>query len=193
MSDEGCCDADEGQEVLGLALVSTVQAPTASQPGHCSLHDPAVTAEPVRRFGAFASNARGDVPLSKPSPQVGVVIPLVGVEFVGLASTRAAAGADRRDTADQWLQSLTVVKVGGRDPQGQRKSVPVRDQVDLPSVLAAIGRIRSRQQPPFAARILTESIAQRDQSSSPRAPNSSRITRCSRAHTRARLHWAKRR
>ena len=68
------------KEVLGLALVATVQAPTAGQPGHRSLHDPAVTAKPVRRFGAFASDARGDVPLSKPSSQVGVVIPLVGVE-----------------------------------------------------------------------------------------------------------------
>lgn len=49
------------------------------------------------------------------------------------------------------------------------------------------------QRPPFAARRLTESIAHRDQSSSPRAPSSSRTTRWSRAQTRCWLHWAKRR
>ena len=120
MADEGCCDAHESQEVLGLALVAAMQASTAGEPGHGSLYHPAVTAEPVRRFGAFAGDARGDVAFSKPSPQVGVVIPLVGVELVGLASPWAAAGADRRNAADQWLQSLAVVKVGGRDTQGQR-------------------------------------------------------------------------
>lgn len=48
MADEGCCDADESQEVLGLALVAAVQAAAAGQPGHGSLYHPAVTAEPVR-------------------------------------------------------------------------------------------------------------------------------------------------
>lgn len=33
MSDEDCRSADEGQEVFGLALVATVQAPAAGEPG----------------------------------------------------------------------------------------------------------------------------------------------------------------
>lgn len=79
------------------------------------------------------------------------------------------------------------------DTQRQRQSVPVNNQVDFRSCFAAVGRIRSRQWPPFAARRLTESIAHRDHSSSPRAPSSSRATRWSLAQTRSRLHWAKRR
>lgn len=47
--------------------------------------------------------------------------------------------------------------------------------------------------PPFIARTLTEPIAHRDQSSSPRAPSSSSRIRYSLAHTRARLYSAKRR
>lgn len=45
--------------------------------------------------------------------------------------------------------------------------------MNLRPVLATIDRIRTRQLPPLVARTLTESIAHRDQSSSPRAPSSS--------------------
>ncbi|GAA3424017.1 hypothetical protein GCM10018953_12000 [Streptosporangium nondiastaticum] len=43
------------------------------------------------------------------------------------------------------------------------------------------------------ARTLTESVAHRDQSNSPRAPSSSKMIRYSLAHTRVALHSAKRR
>lgn len=105
----------------------------------------------------------------------------------------ATAGADGRNAAHERLQALAVVHVRAGDPQRHRKTVPVGDQVDLRSRLATGGRIRSRQRPPFAARTLTESIAHLDQSNSPRAPSSSRTTRCSRAHTRACDHCANRR
>lgn len=44
-ADEGCGYADEGEEVFGLALATSVQAAAACEPGHSSPHDPAVLAE----------------------------------------------------------------------------------------------------------------------------------------------------
>lgn len=84
----------------------------------------------------------------------------------------ARAGTGWGDAPHERLQALAVVHVRTGDTQGQRQFVPVTDQMDLRSQLAAIGRIRSRQWPPFAALTLTESIAHRDQSSSPRAASS---------------------
>ncbi len=57
------------------------------------------------------------------------------------------------------------------------EATPVDDEVELRSVLATIGRIRSGQHPPLRARTLTESMM-----------------RCRRrVQTRALDHWAKRR
>lgn len=103
-----------------------------------------------------------------------------------------------RGSVPFWVRS-----VGGGDRQLASKetvrwtthrwqTVAVAGQMDLRSLLAAVGRIRSGQRPPLVARMLTESIAHRHQSSSSQLPSASRITWWSRARTRSRLHWAKR-
>ena len=122
-----------------------------------------------------------------------VVVSFVAVELVGPSAAGTAAAADRRYRHDQRLQRETVMAVGRGDGDRDRKAGPVGDEMDLRSVLAAIGRIRSGQKPPLTARMLTESMAKRDQFSSPRAPSSSRMTRCRRAQTRSLLQRAKRR
>jgi hypothetical protein len=70
VADEGCGYADEGQEVLGLSLVTAVQPSTPAQPGDRSLDDPTVSAEPRGRLDAFAGDAVADATLTKPFPQV---------------------------------------------------------------------------------------------------------------------------
>lgn len=61
VADERCGYADEGQEVLDLSLVTAVQAAAssqpASQPGHGSLDEPAVSAEPGGGLDALAGMA----------------------------------------------------------------------------------------------------------------------------------------
>jgi hypothetical protein len=85
------------------------------------------------------------------------------------------------------------VQVRSRDPDGYGQAEPLGDQVDFRAVLAPIDRIRTCQVPLFMALMFTESIAQRLQSSPPRAPSSSRTRRWSFAHTRLLLHSANRR
>jgi hypothetical protein len=96
-----------------------------------------------------------------------VVVALVGVQLRRTPTARAAPGADRRDAPHQRYQDLAVVQVGAGDAQRQGQTGALGDEVDLRALLAPIYRIRTRQLPPFSARMFTESIAQRDQSSSP--------------------------
>lgn len=131
--------------------------------------------------------------LAKPSAEAVVVIALVSMQLRWPLTPGTTAGPDRWDAAHKRLQAQAVVHVRPGDAEGQRQSVPVVDQMDLRSQLAAVGRIRSRQRPPFAARTLAESIAHRDQSSSPLSPSRSSTTRCSLAHTRAADQAVKRR
>lgn len=91
VADEGGGDADEGEEVLGVAFVASVEAAEAVEPCHGALDRPAVSAEPLGGFDAFARQARGDVPAAEPSAQVIVVVTLVAVELGRPASARAAA------------------------------------------------------------------------------------------------------
>ena len=85
----------------------------------------------------------------EPSPQVAVVVALVGVELARLASAGAAAGPDGRYALHERDQGLAVVDVGPRDPDGQGQTGPLGDQMDLRPVRAPVDRIRTRQAPPF--------------------------------------------
>lgn len=188
MADEGCGHADEGEEVLGLAFVAAVQAAAArtqsvrrpSGAGRAGRR----TRHPCGRCGGVC-RARAAIAAGDRS--------LVRMQFPGSPAATSTAGTDRRDSADERFQALAVVHVGAGDTQRQRQPVPIGDQMNFRPQLATVGRIRSRQKAPFAARTLTESIAHRDQSSSPRAPSSSRTTRWRLAHTRSSLHWENRR
>lgn len=149
VADEGCGYAYEGEEVFGLAFVAAVQTSATGKPGHRSFDDPAVAAQPGGGLDALAGDAVTDSALTEPSAQVVVVVPLVGVELGRAPTAWAASGADGRDPTHERLQAEAVVRVGAGDTQGQGQSVPVGDQVDFRSRLAAVGRIRSGQRPPL--------------------------------------------
>jgi hypothetical protein len=114
---------------------------------------------------ALAGEAMPDSAGSEPSAQVVVVIVLVTVQFAGPSASWAAMGADGRDAPDQRDEDLAVVEAGGRDGNRQGQALAVGEEVDFRSLLASVGRIRSRRLPPMRARTLTESIVHRDQSS----------------------------
>jgi hypothetical protein len=179
----------KARKCSAFTFVAAVESAAAGQPGHRSLHHPAVAPQTLRGFDAPTGDAVAYAVLREPSTQVVIVVAFAAVEFFG----PLAVGADGRDATHQRYQCLAVMDVGRGDPQRERQSVAVDDEVDFRSVLAPVGRLRSRQWPIFAARTVTESIAHLDQSSSPSAPNSSRMTRWSLAQTRALLHRAKRR
>ena len=193
VADEGGGDGGEGCEVVGLAFVAAVEPAEASEPGHRPFDGPAVAAEAGGGLDAAAGDAVSNLAASQVGPDEAVVVGFVGMEFAGSPAPGAAAGPDRRDSLDERDQGLAVVEVGPGDRNRKGQTGTFGEQMDLRTVLAPIYRIRTCQIPFFRARMFTESTAQRDQSSLPRAPSSSRTRRYSLAHTRAAVHSVKRR
>lgn len=61
VADEGRGNTREGN-VLGLALVSPVQATAAGSPGHRAFHDPAMAAQALGGLDATADNRSTTMP-----------------------------------------------------------------------------------------------------------------------------------
>ncbi|WP_443044853.1 hypothetical protein [Streptomyces sp. Go40/10] len=62
MADEHAGDAEEGQEVFGLALVASVQATAPVRPGHDALNHSAVPAQAAGWLDASLGDARHELP-----------------------------------------------------------------------------------------------------------------------------------
>jgi len=77
VADDGCGDAGEGGEVVGLAFVAAVESAEAGEPGNGALDHPSVSAEALGGVDASAGNACWDLA----SSQVGADEPVV-VGFV---------------------------------------------------------------------------------------------------------------
>jgi hypothetical protein len=106
------------------------------------LHHPAMASQPPAGLDSPAGDARNDAPAAQEGSQMGIVVTLVTVEFARPATSWPAAGADRRDAANQRLQRQAVVDVGGADRDRDGRTGPLGDEVDLRPVLAAIDKIR---------------------------------------------------
>lgn len=117
MADEGCGYSDEGEEVLGLAFVATVQAAAAGQPGNRPFDHPAVAAQPLGGLDSLACDAVTDASLAEPSTQVVVVVSLVAMELGRSSAARSAPGADGRYPTHERFQAEAVVHVGAGDAQ----------------------------------------------------------------------------
>jgi hypothetical protein len=119
---------------------------------HCGAVEFEAVAEAVQ-VGQVGSAHGGDrlgerdAPVTKSSPQVGVAVAFVHVKLVGPSAAGTATTADRRYRRDERLQSKIVVGVRRGDGDCDRQTGSVGDEVDLRSLLAAIGRIRSSQEP----------------------------------------------
>lgn len=155
---------------MGVAFVADGEAAVAAEPGDGAFDLPAVAAEAFAGVDAAAGDAGGDAAFAQPSAVAGGVVALVGAEFAGPAAARSAAGPDRGDAGDQWLQRLPVVGVRGGDADDQGQAVRVGQDMDLRSGFAAVDGVRAGQRAPLFARRLAASMIALDQSMSPAAP-----------------------
>jgi hypothetical protein len=60
VADEGAGEAREGEEVLGFALVATMETTASSEPGHRAFDGPAVPTEALRGLDSLAGYAVPD-------------------------------------------------------------------------------------------------------------------------------------
>lgn len=160
-------EGDEGAEEVGVTFVADGQASVVEQPGDRAFNDPAVFAEFLGGFDAFAGDAGNDPAAAQPVPEFGVVVSFVGVQLVRFGPPRPATGSDRRDGVDQWLEGLAVVSVGSGDADDQRDTGTVRQRVDLRAWFASVDGVRAGQTAPFLALTDAASRTARDQSSMP--------------------------
>lgn len=96
---------------------------------------------------------------------------------------RAAARADGRDPEDERAKRLDIVDVRGGHSDDHRQSLRVGHNVQFAARFDSVDRIRPCQRLSFFARAEAAPAITELQSSPPRAPVSSRTTRCSRRRT----------
>jgi hypothetical protein len=124
VTNEGCGYACEGEEMFCLAFVAAVKPAAAGEPGHGPLNNPSVAAEPLGGLDPFAGYAVGDAPLAESAAQVVIVVAFVGVQLRWAAATGSVGRTNGRDATHERLKALAVMRVGSRDAQRQRESVP---------------------------------------------------------------------
>ena len=136
---------------IASALLARDEAAVAVDPGEAAFDHPSMSAQLLTGLDAApcdaGSNPATAASLSAPSMVVG----LVGVELVWSASCPAALSCDPRDAVEQFLEGHAVVGVGAGQNEGERKTVPVRDQVALCAEPASVGRVRPRLVTPLLA------------------------------------------
>lgn len=151
-----------------------------------------MAAQPTRVLDASTGNARRDVAGAQPPPQLVEVEVVSLVRMAGLRRRgprrERIGGMPRTRGSSPWLSWVFAAEIP------MERGRPVRSVIKwISSPSCRDQQIRARQLPPFRARMFTESMAQRDQSRSPRAPSSSSTRRWSLPHTLALLHSVNRR
>jgi hypothetical protein len=164
-----------GQKV-GAAFVADRQPSVGDQPGQRPFHFPSLSAQPRGGLHPTAGDPRSDAAAADRLPAGRVVIAFVGVQL-GRAPARSTGSSpwpdDCWDGVHQLLQQQRVVGVGRRQADSQRDPGGIDQQVVLGARLAPVDRIGAGQFPPRRARMLTESIDARDQSTCPSSPSQS--------------------
>lgn len=96
------------------ALIANAQAAELIEPGKGALHDPAVAAQAVAAFFAFAGDAHLDAPPVQRLATPGVIIAFVSVELLGPFARPAAPLANRVDGIQQAFKNSRIVAVRPR-------------------------------------------------------------------------------
>lgn len=170
--------------------------PQAAEPVQVSeraLHDPALGAQAGAVLGAAAGDDRlhSEVP---DEPAVLVVVVTAVPEYDVRAAARSAAlAAYGRYRLKQWDELGDVVAVATGQGDRERDAGGVGDQVVLAAASAPVNRTSSRLGAPFNARMWEPSTAAREKSRASAPRSLARRTSCSRGHTPASDHSARRR
>jgi hypothetical protein len=178
---------------IRTSLIANFQPSEAVQPRVRALYDPAVTAQLLLRFHAFASDARDDAPLA----QLPFILPRL-VTLVRVQLGRALAGTSSRaldgvDRIDRLREHGCVVDIGRCQKDRERDTLFVDNKMPLRSLFAAIRWILAGFFAPPGAGTVEESIAALVQSMRSALPSRSKNTLWRRSQTPAFCQSRKRR
>jgi hypothetical protein len=158
---------------VGPPLVPDRQSPVPRQPRQGPLHHPPILSQALARLDSPPGNPDLDPAAMQKPAAAGEVIRLVGMELGGPFAPVSGWGADQRDRIDQGLKHHAVMSVSPGQQAGQRKAVPIGDQMSFRAWLAPIGGVRTDRGAPLLAGMLALSTQARDQSMRSAAPSRS--------------------
>src|SRR5512143_2462444 len=127
----------ESLEDVGPPLVADGEPAEASEPGQCSLDDPAMPTEPLGAVHPAPGDAWRDPALPAGVAAARIVVSLVGMQLVRATPRPAHALPNRRHGVDQGLEKLTVVRVGRAETDREWDAVAIDDDVALAARFAA--------------------------------------------------------
>ncbi len=139
------------------ALPADEQTSEAVVPGVRSLDDPTSSLAPHdtdERLLAASSNVRADAAEADRWSDVRVVVALVDAQVLG---TTRAARATQRHRIEDLIDHRGVGHVRAGDQRTDRHAAAVGENVPFYPAFRAIGRVRSREVPPFGA--FTEAVS----------------------------------
>ena len=116
---------------VASALVARDEAAVAVDPGKRAFDHPPVPSQCLTGLDTTPCDAWSDPATAAGLSASSMVVGLVGVKLVWSASRPAPPSCDRRDAVEQFLEGHAVVGVGAGQNEGERKAIPVRDQVAL--------------------------------------------------------------
>src|SRR4051812_6218786 len=131
----------ESFEDVDAALVPDSQSPEAVEPGKRAFHHPAMSSQTLAALDAAPGNARLDRTPAQRRSAMREVVALVGMELGRSPLRSADAMADRRHGIDQRFEEAAVVDVGRAEPDGERNTPGVGDQMALRACSAAVSRV----------------------------------------------------
>ena len=168
---------------VASAFVACDEPAEAVDPGEGAFDDPPVAAQLLAGLDAASCDAESDPATAARLSAPPMVVSLVGVELVRSASRPAGLATDRRDAVEQFLKRHTIVGVGTGQDEGERKAVPVGDQVALRAEPASVGRVRPCLVTPLLAATDALSMQARPQSIRSAARSRRSNSRCSASQT----------
>jgi hypothetical protein len=179
-ADQGAGEIEESKVQIGRALVTDGEPTEAVEPGEGPLDYPAIPSQLLTGLDPTSSDATADAALAQVVPTAGIVVALIGMQFVRPLTRSPAPPFDRLDGFDQIFEDDRVVDIGRREPDREWDALAVDQDVALGASLATVGRVGTNflvRTAPLLAGTLEPSRLARDQSILSASPNRSSSAR----------------
>jgi hypothetical protein len=156
-------------------LIPHAQTSLVEEPVKGCFHHVAIPAEPTAMFSAALGDPGCHSTLTQGLTNLlfGVIGP-IRQHFIRMFPRTTPTLLDVGNRIHQGHRNLRIVNVGPRVLHGQRRPLPVYNQMPFRTILAPIRGIRPGFRPPKSARTEQLSMAEVDQSMASARPNSSR-------------------
>jgi len=142
-------EGEEGVIEVGMAFVADNEASELVEPSEGSLDHQPVLSKVLTCFDAAPGDAGDDASGSQIAATAGIVVALVGVQFVRPLSRPSAHLTDWLKRVDGLGPGLAVMNIRPGQDEGERQAVTVDQRMALRAGFAAVGWVRADRVGPF--------------------------------------------